>query len=98
MAVLLCGSPPIGPGRSTQGNASITVLTDIPLIPHQQMGEKATTEAAKVLENLVQVGKEEQFNKPGNSKGLMLGEGLLVEKISRGGFVWRCKSYSLKNG
>ena len=44
------------------------------------MGEKAATEAAKVFKYLVQVGNEEQFNKPGNSKGLMLGEGLLVEK------------------
>ena len=52
---------PTGPGGSTQGNASIT---DMPLIPDQRMGEKAATEAAKVLENLVQVGKEEQFNKP----------------------------------
>ena len=81
---------PTGPGGSIQGNASIT---DIPLIPDQRMGEKAATEAAKVLENLVQAGKEEQFNKPGNSKGLMLGEGLppispkLVEKIGRGEFV-----------
>ena len=47
-----------GSGESIQGYASIT---DIPLIPDQQMGEKAATEVAKVLENLVQVGKEEQF-------------------------------------